>query len=83
TQDPKARLEALYAERDPLYREVADFVIETGKPSVAQLANMVLMQLEMSGWIAAAAGGNDPRNDVPDDARGDAGIEPAQDTNTD
>jgi len=51
TENPKARLEALFAERDPLYREVADFIIETGKPSVAQLANMVLMQLEMAGYV--------------------------------
>lgn len=50
TEDPKGRLEALYAQRDPLYREVADFIIETGKPTVAQLANMVLMQLEMAGF---------------------------------
>ncbi|MDF3835003.1 shikimate kinase [Cupriavidus basilensis] len=54
TEDPKGRLEALYGERDPLYREVADFIIETGKPSVAQLANMVLMQLEMAGFTVAA-----------------------------
>lgn len=53
TEDPKGKLEALYAERDPLYREVADFIIETGKPSVAQLANMVLMQLEMAGFPIA------------------------------
>lgn len=50
TEDPKGRLEKLYGERDPLYRDVADFIIETGKPSVAQLANMVLMQLEMAGF---------------------------------
>lgn len=55
TDDPKGKLEALYAERDPLYREVADFIIETGKPSVAQLANMVLMQLEMAGFAVAQA----------------------------
>ncbi|TWG83474.1 shikimate kinase [Cupriavidus gilardii J11] len=60
TEDPKGRLEALYAERDPLYREVADFIIETGKPSVAQLANMVLMQLEMAGWLAKGASGTPP-----------------------
>jgi len=53
TEDPKGRLEALYNERDPYYREVAHFIIETGKPSVAQLANMVLMQLEMAGFHAA------------------------------
>ncbi len=53
TEDPKGRLEALYTARDPLYREVAHFIIETGKPSVAQLANMVLMQLEMAGFHVA------------------------------
>jgi shikimate kinase len=49
TEDPKGRLEALYEQRDPLYREVADFVIETGRPSVNGLVNMVLMQLDMAG----------------------------------
>lgn len=49
TADPKARLEALYEARDPLYRECAHFVIETGQPSVDALVSMVLMQLEMAG----------------------------------
>ena len=49
TEDPKARLEELFAVRDPLYRECAHFVIETGRPSVNGLVNMVLMQLEMAG----------------------------------
>jgi shikimate kinase len=49
TEDPKARLEELYEVRDPLYRECAHFVIETGRPSVNGLVNMVLMQLEMAG----------------------------------
>ncbi|MCY1219792.1 Shikimate kinase [compost metagenome] len=61
TEDPKGKLEALYAQRDPLYREVADFIIETGKPSVAQLANMVLMQLEMAGFAI------DPAQPAPQD----------------
>ena len=52
TDDPKARLEALYEARDPLYRECADFIIETGRPSVNGLVNMVLMQLELAGVIA-------------------------------
>ncbi|WP_118184117.1 shikimate kinase AroK [Paraburkholderia phosphatilytica] len=51
TDDPKARLEALYEVRDPLYRGCADFVIETGRPSVNGLVNMVLMQLEMAGVV--------------------------------
>jgi shikimate kinase len=46
--DAKKILENLYAIRDPLYREIADFVIETGKPSVNQLVNTLIMQLELS-----------------------------------
>lgn len=50
--DPLARLRELYAARDPLYRETAHFVIETGRPSVATLVNMIVMQLELSGAIS-------------------------------
>jgi shikimate kinase len=49
--DPLARLRAMYEERDPLYRETAHFVIETGRPSVSTLVNMVLMQLELAGVV--------------------------------
>lgn len=47
--DPLARLRELYAIRDPLYRETAHFAIETGRPSVATLVNMIVMQLELAG----------------------------------
>lgn len=47
--DPLARLRELYAIRDPLYRATADFVIETGRPSVTTLVNMIIMQLELAG----------------------------------
>jgi shikimate kinase len=50
--DPLDRLRKLYEERDPLYRETAHFVIETGRPSVSTLVNMVLMQLELAGVVA-------------------------------
>lgn len=49
--DPLARLRDLHAVRDPLYRETAHFVIETGRPSVATLVNMILMQLELAGVL--------------------------------
>jgi shikimate kinase len=49
--DPQGRLRTLFAERDPLYREVADFVIETGRPSVPTLVNMVVMQLDLAGLL--------------------------------
>lgn len=47
-RDPLAKLRELYAQRDPLYRETAHFVIETGRPSVATLVNMIVMQLELA-----------------------------------
>ena len=51
--DPLSRLRALYGVRDPLYRETAHFVIETGRPSVSTLVNMILMQLELAGVVPA------------------------------
>lgn len=65
--DPLARLRDLYAQRDPLYRETAHFIIETGRPSVPTLVNMILMQLELAGLIDPGAapsivdGPNSPR----------------------
>lgn len=46
--DPLQRLKELYAARDPLYREAAHYVIDTGRPSVATLVNMIVMQLELA-----------------------------------
>ncbi|TWO70455.1 shikimate kinase [Caenimonas sedimenti] len=50
-EDPLARLRTLLAERDPLYRATAHFVIETGRPSVPTLVNMIVMQLELAGLL--------------------------------
>lgn len=49
TGDPLQRLRDLYAQRNPLYQETAHFQVETGRPSVAMLVNMIVMQLEMAG----------------------------------
>ncbi len=49
--DPLTRLRDLHAVRDPLYRATAHFIIETGRPSVATLVNMIVMQLELSGGL--------------------------------
>ena len=49
--DPLTRLRDLFAVRDPLYRETAHYVIETGRPSVAMLVNMIVMQLELAGVV--------------------------------
>ena len=49
------RLRELYAQRDGLYRETAHYVIETGRPTVSTLVNMVMMQLEMAESAGGAA----------------------------
>lgn len=49
--DAQDRLRDLYSARDPLYRATADFVVETGRPSVASLVNMVIAQLELAGVL--------------------------------
>ena len=49
--DPLSRLRDLHTVRDPLYRETAHFIIETGRPSVASLVNMILMQFELAGLM--------------------------------
>jgi shikimate kinase len=50
--DPLKRLKDLYNDRDPLYRETCHFSMETGRPSVATLVNMIVMQLELAGVVA-------------------------------
>jgi shikimate kinase len=53
TGDALTRLRELYAERDLLYREVADIVMETGAQSVQALARALLDKLE-ERWKASA-----------------------------
>jgi shikimate kinase len=55
--DPLQRLRDLYAERDPLYRETAHYIIETGRPSVNTLVNMIVMQVELAGLTQPPADG--------------------------
>ncbi|NUN61405.1 MAG: shikimate kinase [Burkholderiaceae bacterium] len=54
--NPLEKLRELYAQRDRLYRETAHFVIETGRPTVSTLVNMVMMQLEMADQSSAPGG---------------------------
>ena len=46
TSDPQLRLEQFYAQRDPLYREIADLVVETGQQSVSVLVTELIRRLE-------------------------------------
>lgn len=47
--DPRTKLGELYSQRDPLYRETADFVVESGKRSARNLAQLLAQQLACSG----------------------------------
>lgn len=46
TEDPLGRLRELYAVRDPLYREIADFVVETGAQSARALSRSLYARVE-------------------------------------
>lgn len=41
TADPQAKLAELYAQRDPLYREIADIVMDSGDQSVHALVHQI------------------------------------------
>ena len=46
TSDPRAKLKELYELRDPLYTEVADLVMPTGKQSVHSLVQQLRQELD-------------------------------------
>ncbi len=46
TADPKAKLEALMAERDPWYREVADLVVSTERRSAAAVVREIIRHMD-------------------------------------
>ena len=47
TADPLARLRELYKQRDPLYREVADIVVDTGRQSVGSMTRVLCGKLDL------------------------------------
>ena len=55
--DPLKRLKALFAERDPLYRECAHFVVDTHGLSLPMLVNRIMMQLELAGLAPSGPSG--------------------------
>ncbi|HXF65612.1 MAG TPA: shikimate kinase [Burkholderiales bacterium] len=58
TADPLARLEQLYAERDPLYREIADIIVDTASQSPGRLAHKLERSLlELRAGEPAHTGG--------------------------
>ena len=53
-RDPIQKLRDLHHQRDPLYQQTAYYIIDTGRPSIPTLVNMILMQLELAGLLDAA-----------------------------
>jgi len=53
TADPLQRLDDLYAQRDPLYREIADLVVDTGEQSAQALVRRLLVRLEENWKLSA------------------------------
>jgi len=49
TADPLAKLDELYAQRDPFYQEVAHLIVDTGKQSVQTLARQIIDTLATAG----------------------------------
>lgn len=51
TSDPRRKLAELYAQRDPLYRETAHIIVESGKRSARHLAQLLAQQLACSDLV--------------------------------
>jgi shikimate kinase/3-dehydroquinate synthase len=68
TADPRARLEELALQREPYYQEVADIVIETGRPNVQYLVQTIVAYLEnlpeKSKGAAVSDADNQPMKDI-------------------
>lgn len=49
--DARQKLRELFAQRDPLYRQAAHYVVETHRPSVTGMSHWIQMQLELGGYV--------------------------------
>lgn len=50
--NPLERLRELFVERDPLYRDVAHFVIDSGRGTTQSVINLLLMQIDQTNLVA-------------------------------
>jgi shikimate kinase / 3-dehydroquinate synthase len=53
TADPRKKLEELLAQREPLYMEMADLVVDTGRPNVQSMVQTIINQLDALACQAA------------------------------
>jgi shikimate kinase len=71
TENPRARLEQLLAARDPLYREIADLVVETDGRSVHSVVQEILRRLGLRAKVRdrkpGSRRGKTPRSSGPGD----------------
>ena len=51
TENPMAKIKELLAQRDPLYREVADIVMETGEENVRMVVRKLMGHLKRLGVL--------------------------------
>jgi shikimate kinase/3-dehydroquinate synthase len=56
TADPRQTIERLAKEREPYYLELADLVVETGRPNVQLLVQTIVSQLEAAGVLPTGTG---------------------------
>lgn len=64
TENPRVRVEELRAARDPLYREIADIIVDTDKRGVKSTVNLILEHLRQPAGEAgkkAASPARKPR----------------------
>jgi len=53
TADPRKKLEELLAQREPLYLDMAHIVVDTGRPNVQSMVQIILNQLDSLACQAA------------------------------
>lgn len=53
TADPRRKLEELLAQREPLYMDMADLAIDTGRPNVQSMVQNIINQLDALACQAA------------------------------
>jgi shikimate kinase/3-dehydroquinate synthase len=53
TADPRAKLEELLGQREPLYLDMAHLVVDTGRPNVQSMVQIILNQLDALACQAA------------------------------
>jgi shikimate kinase len=64
TADPRTRIEQLVAERDPLYREVAHLVMDTGRQPAETVVTAIIGRLDMAQDPACQRAPTAPASDA-------------------